>query len=105
MQELQWLRKLMEDLGKPLALPVLVHEDNQSCIALTVGDRISRKSKHIETKCCFVKDLVETGVVIIQYCPTDRMEADILTKPLSAVKLQRLRDAIGVKPTDVEEEC
>ncbi|KXJ62534.1 hypothetical protein RP20_CCG005686 [Aedes albopictus] len=95
----------MHDLGIVLAYPVAVHEDNQSCIALTATDRTSRKSKHIDTKYCFVKDLVASGVVSIKYCPTERMEADILTKPLAAVKLAELRAAIGVKSAEVEEEC
>ena len=105
LQELQWLRKLMNDVGEIVDLPILINEDNQSCIALTIGDRTSRKSKHIDTKYCFVKDLVDTGVVTVQYCPTEHMEADLLTKPLGAVKLQQIRTLIGVKPADVEEEC
>lgn len=105
LQELQWVRKLMDDLGEKLKLPVLVNEDNQSCIALSVADRTTRKSKHIDTKYCFVKDLVENGIVTIQYCPTDKMEADLLTKPLGAVKLKQLREAIGIRSTNVEEEC
>lgn len=105
LQELTWLRKLMADLAEPLPVPLVVYEDNQSCIALTAADRTTRKSKHIDTKFCFVKDLVKEGVVTIKYCPTDQMEADLLTKPLGANKLQQLRTAIGVKCVDVEEEC
>lgn len=105
LQELQWLRKLMDDLGESMKLPVRVNEDNQSCIALAVADRTTRKSKHIDTKYCYVKDLVKNGIVTIQYCPTDKMEADLLTKPLGAVKLKQLREAIGVRLANVEEEC
>ncbi|KXJ62315.1 hypothetical protein RP20_CCG020648 [Aedes albopictus] len=105
LQELQWLRRLLGDLGIRLTLPIMVNEDNQSCIALTAADRTSRKSKHIDTKYCFVKDLVAAGIVSIRYCPTEQMEADLLTKPLGAVKLKQLREAIGILPHDVEEEC
>lgn len=105
LQELQWVRRLVDDLGEQLALPIVVNEDNQSCIALVAADRISRKSKHIDTKYCFVKDLASAGIVSIRYCPTEQMEADLLTKPLGAVKLQQLREAIGILPHDVEEEC
>lgn len=105
LQELQWVRRLVDDLGEQLALPIVVNEDNQSCIALVAADRISRKSKHIDTKYCFVKDLASAGIISIRYCPTEQMEADLLTKPLGAVKLQQLREAIGILPHDVEEEC
>lgn len=95
----------MDDIGEQLDFPIPVKEDNQSCIALTKADRNEKKSKHIDTKYNFVKDLVHQGVVRLQYCPSEHMEADLLTKPLPAVKLKNLRSAIGIKPISVEEEC
>lgn len=105
LQEVLWIRKLMDDIGEQLDFPIPVKEDNQSCIALTKADRNEKKSKHIDTKYNFVKDLVHQGVVRLQYCPSEHMEADLLTKPLPAVKLKNLRSAIGIKPISVEEEC
>uniref|UniRef100_A0AAG5CP00 Reverse transcriptase Ty1/copia-type domain-containing protein n=1 Tax=Anopheles atroparvus TaxID=41427 RepID=A0AAG5CP00_ANOAO len=105
LQEVKWILKLMADVGEQLIGPVLVNEDNQSCIALTKGDRADRKAKHIDTKFNFVKDMVRDGIVQLQYCPTEHMQADLLTKPLQAVKLRQHREAIGIKPFSVEEEC
>lgn len=105
LQEVKWILKLMADVGEQLVGPVLVHEDNQSCIALTKGDRAERKAKHIDTKFNFVKDMVRDGIVQLQYCATEQMQADLLTKPLQAVKLRQHREAIGIKPFSVEEEC
>lgn len=105
LQEIKWIQKLMADVGQQLVLPIVVHEDNQSCIALTREDRTERKAKHIDTKYNFVKDMVRDGTVQLQYCPTEQMEADLLTKPLQAVKLRQLRRAIGITSFNVEEEC
>lgn len=105
LQELKWLLRLLNNLGQPAALPVIVNEDNQSCIALTTADRTTRKSKHIDTKYCFIKEMVKAGVVLMQYCPSGQMEADLLTKPLGAVRLRQLREAINIKSIDVEKEC
>ncbi|XP_065082125.1 uncharacterized protein LOC135704599 [Ochlerotatus camptorhynchus] len=33
-RELLWLMKLLKDVGEPILAPVVVHEDNQSCIAM-----------------------------------------------------------------------
>ncbi|XP_055622701.1 uncharacterized protein LOC129766214 [Toxorhynchites rutilus septentrionalis] len=104
-QELQWTRKLLNDIGEPVKLPITINEDNQSTIALTQGDRTERRSKHIDTKYNYIKELVREGVIQLKYCPSEFMEADILTKPLQMIKLQRLREAIGLKPYSVEEEC
>ena len=41
---------------------------------------------------------MEKGVVKIQYLATDQQVADVLTKPLSKVKLEYFREKLGVVP-------
>lgn len=93
-RELLWLLKLMTDIGEKSTGPVVVREDNQSCISMLNNDWSSRKSKHIDTRYNFVRDLVAKRVVAVEYCPTGQMVADILTKPLPRVKLGVLRKEI-----------
>lgn len=75
-----------EDIG-----PITVFEDNQSCIKLVEGDRIERRSKHIDVRYFFVRDLQQKEVIKMKYCPTETMLADILTKPLQRVRLEQIR--------------
>ena len=56
------------------------------------------KSKHIEIKYQYICDMVEKGVVKLQYVATDEQVADVLTKPLSKVKFEYFRDKLGVVP-------
>ena len=42
--------------------------------------------------------MVENGVVKLQYVATDEQVVDVLTKPLSKVKFEYLRDKLGVVP-------
>ena len=44
--------------------------------------------------------MVEKGVVKLQYVATDEQVADVLTKPLSKVKLEYFRDKRGVVQKD-----
>jgi hypothetical protein len=53
-------------------------------------------SKHIEIKYHYVQDMVDKGVVRLQYISTDEHVADVLTKPLSRVKFEYSRDKLGV---------
>lgn len=103
-QELLWLLKLMHDIGEDVDKPVVIHEDNQSCIAMLSSTTGSRRTKHIDTRYNFVKELVSTGIIQVHYCPTESMVADILTKPLAKVKQELFRSLIGLKFYDVEEE-
>ena len=49
-RELLWLLKLMSDVGEKSTNPVIVREDNQSCISMLNNNGGSRKSKHIDTR-------------------------------------------------------
>lgn len=56
------------------------------------------KSKHIEIKYQYIRDMVEKGAMKLQYIATDAQITDVLTKPLSRVKLEYFRDKLGVVP-------
>lgn len=104
-QELSWLKKLLIDIGENVSSPVPTYEDNQSCIRLVENGKVEKRSKHIATKYFYVRDLQEQQQIVLKYCPTELMLADILTKPLQHQRLKTLRDKIGVLRDIVEEEC
>ena len=54
------------------------------------------KSKHIEIKFHYIRDMVRRGAVKLQYVATDEQIADVLTKPLARVKFQYFRERLGV---------
>lgn len=75
----------------------LIYEDNQSCLELiNGGERLSDRSKHIDTRFYFVKDYIDRGVTECVYCPTDDMLADVLTKALAQGKFIKCRLQFGL---------
>lgn len=56
--EALWLRQLLRDLGELTDQPTTIMEYNQGCLAFVRSERVSRKSKHIDTKECFVREAV-----------------------------------------------
>jgi hypothetical protein len=74
--------------------------DNQSCIKMTENPMFHDKTKHIEIRYHYIRDLVQKGVVKLQYVGTDEQVADVLTKPLSCVKFEYFRDKLGVVRKD-----
>ncbi|XP_055590477.1 uncharacterized protein LOC129742584 [Uranotaenia lowii] len=79
-QEVLWLQRLLADLDAEQQGPTVMYEDNQSCIAFVRSERITKRSKHIETKQMFVKDLCEKGRIRLEYLCTEEMIADALTR-------------------------
>ena len=54
------------------------------------------KSKHIEIKYHYIRDMVQRGAVKLQYVAMDEKIADVLTKPLARVKFEYFKESLGV---------
>ena len=55
-------------------------EDNSGCMALATNDMTTGKTKHIDIRYHFIREVVKSKAVVIQYCNTSDMLADVLTK-------------------------
>lgn len=75
-------------------------EDNTATIQLIKNGRsLNAKTKHIKLKFYFIKQFFDDGEFELQYCPTDQMIADILTKPIQGKLFFELRaKLLGHKP-------
>lgn len=99
-QEVIWLRRLLGDLEEEQRNATVINEDNQGCLSFARSERFSKRSKHIETKLHFVKNLCEREEVVLKYCPTEDMKADILTKPLGGIKHHSFAKQLGLVGDD-----
>ena len=106
-QETIWIRRMLHDLHEELSGPTVVYEDNQAAIKIVQNPVDHPKTKHIATKFHFTRQHVEDGVVKLTYCPTEKMLADIFTKPLARDRFEMLRYGLGLtlEPQEAEKEC
>ena len=51
----------------------------------------TKNTKHINVRYYFVKDRVETGDVVIEYCPTEEMLGDHFINPLQGTLFSKFR--------------
>ena len=64
--------------------PIIVNQDNQSTIKLiSNGKSNSELTKHIQIGYYWVKDLIDRGLINIEYCPTEFMIADFFYQATS----------------------
>ena len=54
------------------------------------------RTKHIDTRFHFVREIINNDILSISYCPTDEMIADIFTKALSRFKFEKFRTLLGI---------
>ena len=53
------------------------------------------KSKHIEIKYHYIRDMVQRGEVKLRYVAMEEQIADVLTKPLARVKFEYFGEKLG----------
>ncbi len=66
-----------------------VYEDNQGAISLARNPVHRQRCKHVDIKYHFVRSLLDGDKMNLEYCPTNDMVADILTKPATKLKLMK----------------
>ena len=92
-QEVKFLNGILHDLTGKID-PVVIFEDNQACMAMAKNPQFHRRSKHIDIRHHFIREMIQDSIIELQYCQTERMVADILTKGLNRIKTDRFRGAI-----------
>lgn len=88
-QECLYLKQLLNNLDKCQYSPPKVYEDNQGTIALAKNPVSRQRCKHVDIKYHFIRSTVNNGVIMLEYCPTNEMVADVLTKPATKCKLMK----------------
>ena len=64
--------------------------DNQGTIAVTQNPTNHQRTKHIDIRYHFIRDLVQSGEIIVDYIPSQSNLADVLTKPLDRAQFSNL---------------
>jgi hypothetical protein len=94
-QECLFLTQLLCDVDHNTHCePVTIYDDNQGAIALAENPVHHQRSKHIDIKYHFIRDICMKGKINVVYLSTEEMVADIFTKPVSKVKLIKFKDLL-----------
>eukprot|EP00253_Pinus_taeda_P004507 PITA_04507 len=94
--EAVWLRRMLADMHVSQTGPTSLFCDNQRVLKLAKNLVFHERTKHVETHCHYIRQLVEDGSVQLRYVPTTEQLADIFTKPLDPDKFVKFRGSIGV---------
>ncbi|KAM1399624.1 hypothetical protein ACFX2F_027020 [Malus domestica] len=92
-KEVIWLQGLLDDLGVQQD-HVNVHCDSQSAIHLAKNQVHHARTKHIDVRFHFVREIIDDGDILLQKIETADNPADMLTKPVSLHKFKHCLDLI-----------
>ena len=99
-KEVVWIRKLLENLNtmaNKMKLPTSIRIDKQESMDLAHKNTSSKRTKHIDIRCHYIRQLIRDNCVTLEYCPTEDMIADMMTKLLNRCKLEKFANLCGLK--------
>jgi hypothetical protein len=88
-QELLYVKQVLEFLHVKFQLPMIIKCDNQGAAFLAKNES-STRTKHIDVRYHFLRDLVKDEVIKIEYVNTKINVADALTKNLPTEQFDKL---------------
>ncbi|KAG8473168.1 hypothetical protein CXB51_035114 [Gossypium anomalum] len=94
-KEVIWLKGLFSELNEDLQIST-VFCDSQSVIFLTKDQMFHERTKHIDVRYHFVRDIIARGDIVLSKISSHENPADMMTKSLLITKFEHCLDLVGV---------
>jgi len=82
-------------------LPSILLEENTGAIILVTNQQVGPRTKHIDVRHHFLRELHEDGSMIVKYTESENNEADMMTKNVVCILLIRHRNHVRNKWSNV----
>jgi hypothetical protein len=93
-----WLQHLLTELRLRPDTAIPLHVDNEGAEALAKNPEHHTRTKHIHARYHFIRECVQDNAITLLHVSTKEMLADMLTKPLPRVALEKHRSMFGIVP-------
>ena len=90
-----WVHQLFGELGYKVK-PIQISGDNQGSIFIASNPVVDKRSKHVEIRFHYIRDVIARGLVEVTFIPGEENPADLLTKNLGRVKFEKFRSMYGL---------
>lgn len=86
-KHMAWIQSFYFDIIQQLERPTILHIDNTSAIFTASGEGLKARSKHIDRRHHYIRQMIQSNELQVKHIPTDQMLADFLTKPLGPLAI------------------
>ena len=94
-RQVVWVRNLLAELGYHVS-HIPLSGDNQGSIFIASNPVTEPRSKHIDIRYHYIREVHDKGIVDVFYIDGNNNPADIFTKNLGAVKFLKFRSQLGL---------
>lgn len=95
-KEVVWTRGLLRETGQNQLEPTTLYCDNAAAETLINNPVLYRRTKHVDIKYHYVRDVVKDRQLIVTHIGSNQQRADLLTKPLSIQKFLFNRNLLNM---------
>ena len=78
-----WMRRVLKDVSQNHQEPTTIFCDNNSAITLSKNHVFHKRTKHIDTRFHFIRDLVNNKEICLEFCRSKDQLVGIFRKPLA----------------------
>ncbi|CAJ2654885.1 unnamed protein product [Trifolium pratense] len=97
-----WLSRVLDHISNRKNDCITLYCDNSSTIKLSKNPVMHGRSKHIDVRFHFLRDLTKDGKIQLLHCSSFEQTTYIMTKALSLESFCKFRDMLGLcKPEDI----
>ena len=93
--QVMWLKQMLCDYGLSQEY-ITIFCDNSSAINISKNPVQHSRTKHIDIRHHFIRELVEQNVITLSHIDTKSQLADLFTKALDFQTFDQLRKSIGM---------
>ena len=92
------MKRFLQDLEviKTAFEPMTLYCDSMAALAYTKDPKYQGKTKHIQIRYHFVKEIIKQNEVVLKHIPTNQMVVDSFTKPIARDAFARHIRSLGL---------
>jgi hypothetical protein len=101
-RELKFIYQVLSVMGVKVELIIRINVDNVGAIFLCKNSTSSNRTKHVDTRYHFVRDMIEANLVKVFFVPSEMIVADIFTKNLDSKHFGELQQKLKIHPRHIK---
>ena len=95
--EVMWIKHLMEELQVSYTKPIIIRCDNRSAISIAHDHVYHDRMKHVNIDRFYIQEHLEQGVLKTEHVASEEQCADIFTKGLPTKTMRHLISKLGMR--------
>jgi hypothetical protein len=88
-QDMLFTMRVLESMGLKVKKPMIMEVDNKGAVDLTHNWSVGGRTRHVDVRYYFLRELKEQGLLIVNWISTEDNSADLYTKNLQGPTFEK----------------